>query len=125
VAFDKRRLQQVLLNLLSNATKFQSTGTIHVTLHIGRKDLMDDKLLTLEVAVKDTGIGMAQTEVDNIFRPFYRSTNTKSRNLNQSGNGVGLSICRQICRCLGGNITVRSKLGNGSTFTFTMDANLT
>ena len=93
MAFDKRRLQQVLLNLLSNATKFQITGTINVTVHIGRKDLMDDKLLSIELAVKDTGIGMSHTEVENIFRPFYRSTNPKSRSLNQSGNGVGLSIC--------------------------------
>ena len=87
--------------------------------------MVEDKLLSIKVSVKDTGIGMSQTDVANIFRPFYRSTSAKSRSLNQSGNGVGLSICRKICKCLGGNLTVRSNLGNGSTFTFTMDASFT
>ena len=63
--------------------------------------------------------------MENIFKPFYRTKNIRSRYLNESGNGVGLSICRKICRCLGGDMTVRSKEGKGSTFSFTMDAYLT
>ena len=122
--YDKRRLQQVLLNLISNAIKFQEAGQIRVNVRIKIKDGLEKSLL-IEVQVIDTGIGMTQAEVAKAFVPFWRSKDNTSQNLNKKGNGVGLSICKKICKCLGGDLTLISEPGVGSTFTFTHNAYFT
>ena len=81
-------------------------------------DSKDESLI--EVTVADTGIGMTQEELQRIFVPFNTTDNRVSRSLNPRGHGVGLSICKQICRNLGGDITVKSQPNVGSTFKMTM-----
>ena len=112
--FDRRRLQQVLLNLLLNAVKFQQQGKIQIEAQVVTEDLGSNKF-SLEISVLDQGIGMTEEEVSQVFDAF-------------EGRGIGLSICKQICRSLGGNISVTSRPNVGSRFKFTMqvfqDANI-
>ena len=91
IKFDKRRLQQVLLNLLSNACKFTNTGVIEVFPLLNIRDPESGAVL-IEVSVKDEGIGIAASDLKEIFKPF-RMQNKRG----VKGNGVGLSISKQIC----------------------------
>ena len=116
ISFDKRRMQQVLLNILSNAIKFTNEGTIIIRVYLIRKGTDN----FLEISVKDEGIGMKSCEMSDIFTRFKRSNNRNSRNRNRHGNGVGLSICKHICQQLGGDITVDSVANIGSVFKFQM-----
>ena len=79
----------------------------------------EDKLM-LEVTVKDPGLGISEEDQKRLFEPFSKTSNAKSRSMNVYGNGVGLSICKQICEGLEGSIKVDSQLGFGSKFTFSM-----
>ena len=126
---DKRRLQQVLLNLLSNACKFQTEGFIHVKASISdvvsetvnetdKPSAMTGNELLLKVSVCDEGIGIIPDKLSSIFEPFGQSSGTNQT----AGNGVGLSICKRICEQLQGSITVISHIGVGSKFSFTMRA---
>ena len=83
---------------------------------------MHSDALILKVSVQDEGIGMSENEIENLFTPFCRSANMTSRNLNPNGHGLGLYICKKICQNLGGGIEVTSRVGIGSTFTFTITA---
>ena len=74
----------------------------------------------LKISVLDSGIGMSADESECIFETFSRTDNVNSLELNPLGNRIGLSICKQICSSLEGNIRVKSTLGRGSNFTFTM-----
>ena len=74
----------------------------------------------LEVTVTDSGIGILEHELGDIFTEFFRSSDFKSQMMNPSGNGLGLSLCKSLCTDLGGMMTVRSVYGVGSSFTFTM-----
>ena len=114
--FDRRRLQQVLMNLLSNACKSQLTGIIYVNARVIVEEYGSDAAL-IEISVEDKGVGIASNDLEEIFKPF-RMQNSKG----VKGNGVGLSISRQICQQMHGTIEVQSKLGVGSVFTFTMRA---
>ena len=108
---DEKRLQQVLNNLLSNAFKFTEQG--EVSLEIGAVDGLSNRIY---FAVKDTGIGIAKEKQAHIFEAFQQADGTISRKY--GGTGLGLSICREISALLGGEITVESEEGKGSTFTF-------
>ena len=119
MSFDKRRLQQVLINLLSNAIKFQDKGLITVKAKLCLYQPSDEEIY-LVVTVKDQGIGMTSEEVSQVFDHFNRSRNSISRKMNPHGNGIGLSICKQICNKLDGDIKVKSVKGTGSTFVFAM-----
>ena len=114
--FDKRRFQQVLLNLLSNATKFQTQGIILVKARVKEIQQSDKKVHQMQVKIIDQGIGIEKEHLATIFTPFQKSLSRGSI----LGNGVGLSICKQICEQLGGSISVKSEVNVGSTFTFTM-----
>jgi signal transduction histidine kinase/CheY-like chemotaxis protein len=103
---DSQRLSQVLKNLLSNAIKFTERGT--VTLEITTHG--DD----VQFAVRDTGIGIASEHQQAIFEPFRQADGTTNRKF--GGTGLGLSISRELARMLGGEITVESMPGEGSTF---------
>jgi signal transduction histidine kinase len=117
---DEQRLQQILRNLLSNAVKFTSGGG--VTLRVAPAaegtrftgPLRDEKTV-LAFGVTDTGIGIAEENLELIFDAFQQADGTTSRSY--GGTGLGLSISRDIARLLGGEIHVRSELGRGSTFT--------
>ena len=116
---DKRRLQQVLLNLLSNARKFQKEGKIIVSHSLKRlKEQENDYALV--VKVQDSGIGIDENEEKNLFKPFWRSERRISQQHNPRGNGLGLSICKQICKALGGDIELESSSARGSNFVFSM-----
>jgi CheY-like chemotaxis protein/signal transduction histidine kinase len=107
---DGQRLSQILKNLLSNALKFTERG--EVALEIApRGD-------AIEFAVRDTGIGIAEEHQRIIFEPFRQADGTTNRKF--GGTGLGLSISRELARMLGGQITVESKPGEGSTFKLLM-----
>ncbi len=108
---DRMRLEQVLKNLLSNAIKFTEAGSVALTLAKGEGD-------TVDIAVADTGIGIAQDQRDAIFEAFRQADGTISRKF--GGTGLGLSISRELVRLLGGTIRLDSEEGKGSTFTVTI-----
>ena len=112
--FDKRRLQQVLLNLLSNAVKFMSYGFVTVKANLIERSINN---IFIEVSVEDKGVGISDKAIQNIFKPFNVQHGGRRQII---GNGVGLSICKQICQQFDGDITVSSVPQMGSTFTFTM-----
>jgi signal transduction histidine kinase len=104
---DRDKLKQVLLNLVSNATKYNRPGG-KVTIGGG----MDDKNWFFTIA--DTGFGIPEDAMPNLFQKFYR---VKGMETKAAGTGLGLSICKQIVQGHGGRIEVRSKIGEGTTFT--------
>ena len=116
VSFDKRRLQQVLLNLLSNSIKYSHRGRITVFVFILKR--MDGQMM-LNVQVQDEGIGLNEDELENMFKPFASLSN-RSRSQSKASNGFGLSVCKLICQQLDGNIIVERNFPVGAIFTFTM-----
>lgn len=109
---DPTRLRQILLNLLSNATKFTHNGTITLAAH---RTLSQTNQDIIQIDVQDTGIGIAPQEVEKIFAPF---TQIKENQAHQyEGTGLGLAITQRLCQIMGGIILVQSELGVGSVFT--------
>lgn len=109
---DKVKLEQILTNLLSNAVKFTEEGTI--TLTARRRDG------EVAIAVADTGIGMPEEALELIFEEFRQVDSTAAREY--GGTGLGLSISRHLARLMGGDLTVESTVGVGSTFTVRIPA---
>ena len=108
---DQMQLRQTLLNLMSNANKFTEKGT--VTIAARRKQENGRDWVTLSVA--DTGIGMTPEQMDKLFQEFSQaSSKTASK---YGGTGLGLVISQRFCQMMGGDITVQSEVGRGSTFT--------
>ncbi|HSJ24565.1 MAG TPA: GAF domain-containing sensor histidine kinase [Longimicrobiales bacterium] len=112
VVTDVGKLTQILLNLLNNAVKFTEAGTIQLSLKDG------DGRATFRV--RDTGIGIPSEHHSSIFEPFVQVDQKMSRRA--GGAGLGLSVSRQLARLLGGDITVESTPGEGSTFTISIPA---
>lgn len=114
VRADREKLQQVLLNLLSNATKFTDPGgRVSVeTMHDG------DAAGTVSIHVTDTGCGIPREKLESIFDPFIQVDPAYSRS--GSGTGLGLAISRDLARGMGGDLHARSTPGEGSTFTLTV-----
>ena len=106
VTIDQDKVEQIMLNLLSNAVKFTERGRIDVGC------VLEDSTFT--VRVKDTGRGIDPSMHDSIFEPFMQGDRSLTRPA--EGTGLGLSISRQLARAMGGDITVESSLGAGSTF---------
>ena len=111
VRIDEVKLRQVLLNLLSNAIKFTTKGG--VSLNVKRES--DADYCRLKFEVSDTGAGIAPDELDSIFESFVQSSTGKQ---SIEGTGLGLPISRAFVQLMGGDITVRSAVGEGSTFSF-------
>jgi PAS domain S-box-containing protein len=105
---DRQKVKQILVNLLSNALKFTSKGSITIKAHMAAKHLMT-------VAVIDTGIGIPKADHVRIFEDFRQVDSTPRRAY--GGTGLGLSICRRLTTMLRGTLKVESRLGHGSTFT--------
>jgi PAS domain S-box-containing protein len=112
---DPVRLHQIILNLVSNAVKFTSRGNIIVSAHVLKED---QEKVTIEFAVSDTGIGIDENKLKNIFENFQQASSETSRLY--GGTGLGLAIAKQLVEAQGGSIQVKSKSGEGSTFSFTL-----
>lgn len=112
---DALRLRQVIGNLVSNAVKFTGEGEVKLELEARPRDSTPDWLLVVKVT--DTGPGMDSAHINDVFRPFVQADDSMSRQ--HGGTGLGLSIAYDIARAMNGDIEVKSKLGEGSVFTFT------
>ncbi len=117
---DPHRLAQVLINLIGNAIKFTSEGTITIKLKAHEEELADEgrSKRNIEFNVVDTGIGIAPEKLDHIFESFTQAENDTSRKY--GGTGLGLTISKQLVEMQNGNIGVSSILGKGTTFHFTI-----
>jgi len=112
---DAGRVRQVLNNLISNAIKFTKVGHVHVNV----SGVIADGLLHLNVAVEDTGIGIPVDKHDSIFEKFTQAETSTTRKY--GGTGLGLAISKSLIHIMGGEISVRSQLGKGSTFLFQIE----
>ncbi len=110
---DPVRLHQIILNLVSNAVKFTSEGRITMAVVLLNEN---DETATLEFSVTDTGIGIQEEKIERIFENFQQATSGTSRLY--GGTGLGLAIVKQLVEPQGGTINVKSKVGEGSTFSF-------
>ena len=108
---DQTRLRQSLLNLASNANKFTEKGTVTIACHEGQENGRD----WITLALTDTGIGMTPEQMGKLFQEFSQASSTTASKY--GGTGLGLTISRRFCQMMGGDITVESEVGRGSTFT--------
>ncbi|HMA36731.1 MAG TPA: ATP-binding protein [Chloroflexia bacterium] len=115
LASDATKLRQILLNLLSNAAKFTTQGTIELTV---APLPAADGAEAIGFTIRDTGIGMTEEQVARIFQEFYQAESSFARRY--GGTGIGLALSQRLSRLLGGLITVTSTPGHGSTFTLTL-----
>lgn len=113
---DAKRLQQVLINLVGNGLKFTDSGS--VLLNISLRQQVQP---VLEFTVQDTGIGISEDKLATLFTRFYQGDSSITRRF--GGTGLGLSISKELVEKMGGQITVESKPGQGSRFTFTIPLN--
>jgi signal transduction histidine kinase/DNA-binding response OmpR family regulator len=111
---DQTKVRQILLNLLSNAAKFTTKGQITLTARRTRRGAGHG----VEFEVSDKGIGMTPEQLTGLFQPFSQADASTTRRF--GGTGLGLAITRHFCRMLGGDVTVDSRFGEGSTFRFTV-----
>ena len=110
ISTDEDKLQQLLINLLSNAVKFTERGEIELTV-----EEVGDRV---RFVVRDTGVGITPEVLPYIFDKFRQADGSSTRRF--EGTGLGLAICRSLAKILGGEITVESLVGRGSTFTLTL-----
>jgi signal transduction histidine kinase/CheY-like chemotaxis protein/HPt (histidine-containing phosphotransfer) domain-containing protein len=109
---DEVRLRQILLNLLSNAVKYSEKGYISLSITIQKRD---SEQIWLEIMVADTGKGMKPEDVEKLFGDFVQVDMKRNRGI--EGTGLGLAITKRFCEAMGGDISVESEYGKGSTFT--------
>jgi PAS domain S-box-containing protein len=118
---DVNRLRQILVNLIGNAIKFTEHGSVTITLSCGRGAMMEGqnrRELRLFFAVTDTGIGIPNEKMCQLFRPFSQVDTSATRR--RGGTGLGLIISKRLCELMGGAISVESEPSKGSTFRFTV-----
>jgi signal transduction histidine kinase/CheY-like chemotaxis protein len=108
---DVTKLRQILFNLLSNAAKFTKEGTVYIEVSYETRDDRPG----CSFSVRDTGIGMTPEQIDKLFQPFTQADSSTTRRY--GGTGLGLAISQRFCELMGGTISVRSELGQGSAFT--------
>ena len=111
VTGDQLRFKQILSNLLNNAVKFTAQGGITISAQVLEQRTA---YLLVEIAIRDTGIGMPGDVLENIFNPFVQAHSSTARQF--GGTGLGLSICRNLAELMGGSIVVESAPGGGSCF---------
>lgn len=115
VRADMLKVRQCLFNLISNACKFTERGTISI--HVSQSFSPDNREW-LKIEIQDSGIGLDQEQINKLFTEFAQASSTIQRQY--GGTGLGLALSRNFCRLMGGDITVQSKPGQGSTFTITL-----
>jgi len=113
---DPVRLHQIILNLVSNAVKFTSKGKISVSVRLLSQD---DEKANIEFSISDTGIGIEKSKLKKIFENFQQASSGTSRLF--GGTGLGLAIVKHLVEAQNGEISVKSKIGEGSTFSFALD----
>jgi signal transduction histidine kinase len=120
VVSDRRRVEQILINLLNNAVKFTDVGSVQIIAEKrdGWRDTGDSSEPALSVRVVDSGIGIKQEDLQSLFRPFRQIDTGLTREY--EGTGLGLAICRRLANLLGGEISVVSEWSKGSEFTLTI-----
>ena len=129
VVTDPQRLRQILKNLLANAFKFTESGDVHVRVGLAENGWSGDQEslaaapAVIFMSVVDTGIGLREDEQQRVFEAFVQSDGTTARQF--GGTGLGLSISRELAGLLGGQITLASTLGQGSTFSLYLPLGLT
>ncbi len=112
---DPTRLRQLLVNVVGNAIKFTDQGEVHLAARIDQSD--DHAKLVIDIT--DTGTGIPEDKLQTIFEAFQQADNSITRQF--GGTGLGLSISKQLAVAMGGDVTVQSSQGKGSTFTITID----
>ncbi|MEH2296049.1 sensor histidine kinase [Nostoc sp.] len=113
---DQTRMRQVLLNLLSNASKFTTNGKVTLTVNLEKDEFRPEAPLGMVTfTVTDTGIGMSHRQQQQLFQPFTQGDTSTTKKY--GGTGLGLAISRHFCEMMGGEIIVNSQPGIGSTFT--------
>jgi signal transduction histidine kinase len=112
VLADRTRLRQLFLNIVTNALKYTTTGSVKMSLVAHER--------TVAFTVRDTGMGISAADLPHIFERFYRADRARSRSAERGGFGLGLAISQWIAEAHGGTISVRSRLGRGTTFTVTL-----
>jgi len=129
---DAQKVRQIMLNLLSNASKFTHQGTIELTVSrqtspfsdtLTEGDRDEDSSGSFDwicIRVSDTGIGMSDEQIQQVFQPFKQADESTTRKY--GGTGLGLAITRRFCQMMGGDISVKSKVDRGSTFTVDLPA---
>ena len=116
---DPIRLRQILINLVGNAVRFTETGKVRLVTHFERGE--DDRP-RLRFDITDTGIGLTEEQIGRLFQPFMQVDSSPTRRF--GGTGLGLSISKRLAEMLGGDISVTSSPGAGSTFSVTVDTGL-
>ena len=111
---DAGRLRQIIVNIAGNALKFTSRGKVEIKAEL---DHQDDKNIVIHFQIKDTGIGIPKESQESLFLPFVQADGSTTRKY--GGTGLGLSISKKLVQLMDGNIGVKSKEGEGSTFFFT------
>jgi CheY-like chemotaxis protein/nitrogen-specific signal transduction histidine kinase len=112
---DRVRLRAALENLIDNAVKFTERGRVALSARVARAPRGRRRL---NVVVMDSGIGLSKTDIARLFRPFAQASPDVARRF--GGSGLGLAFARRIARAMGGDLTVKSRAGQGSTFTLTV-----
>ncbi|EAW34932.1 response regulator [Lyngbya sp. PCC 8106] len=115
VEADENRLQQILYNLIGNAIKFTESGTVEIT---ACEKIIDESNHYIAVTISDTGIGISEDKLEQIFASFEQGDGSTARQY--SGTGLGLAVTKQLVELHCGTIEVRSKVAEGSQFTFTL-----
>jgi len=105
---DETRIKQVLTNILSNSIKFTEIGSITLRAHLDP----DSSGRRISFEISDTGVGISQRDISNVFKPFFQANPERRDNI---GSGLGLSICKEIIRAMNGSISVSSRIGEGTT----------
>lgn len=109
---DPTRMRQILINLIGNAIKFTEAGSVRLVARLQESELHEQKI---QIDVVDTGIGLTEKQIPALFQAFQQADSATNREF--GGTGLGLSICKRLAAMLGGDITVTSTFGEGSTFT--------
>ncbi len=117
---DPLRLSQILINLINNGIKFTSKGYVKLNVTVSKSDGLNDLIL---IEVIDTGIGISKENIEIIFNKFKQANNKTSRIY--GGTGLGLSICKELVELHNSQLKVRSELGKGSNFSFSISLNKT
>ncbi len=122
---DRRRVEQVLLNLLNNAIKFTDSGAVNLVVEPVedyRSPVAEERCSAVRMRVRDTGIGIRKEDLPKLFQPFTQLEGGLMRQ--HEGTGLGLMICRRLVDLMGGEISARSEWNTGSEFAFTLPTTL-